>query len=241
MKSGHGQRGNSWRGIFVFALRSLRKSPGFGIVAVMTLALGIGANTAIFDIMDAVLLRPLLYPQPERLLRIWQSQPKMSERRLGTAPPEFVACRNRSRAFSSVAGYQRRSFDLTTDHEPEQIPVCQATAGLFSTLGVSPLIGRTFTAKNFLPLQSSLAGNRQIGLVIDGRPPDEFHWADNALVSSEYFRVMGIPLLTGRTFSNSDTRRRQQWRLSTRAWPGNTGRTRIPWEKGLNGAAGIRV
>jgi putative ABC transport system permease protein len=136
---------------FVYALRGIRKSPGFTAVAILTLALGIGANTAIFSVMDAVLLRPLPYPQPERLARLWQSEPKMSERRLGTAPPEFAEYRDRTRAFSSIAGYQKTSFDVTTSQQAEQIPACQATASLFSTLGISPLFGRTFTTQEELP------------------------------------------------------------------------------------------
>jgi putative ABC transport system permease protein len=136
---------------FFYSLRSIRKTPGSAAVAILTLALGIGANTAIFSIMDAVLLRPLPYPQPERLVRIWQSEPKMSERRLGTAPPEFVAYRDRTRAFSSIAGYQAASFDVTNYSQPEHVPACQATASLFSTLGISPLMGRTFTAQEELP------------------------------------------------------------------------------------------
>ncbi|MGI9071476.1 MAG: ADOP family duplicated permease [Bryobacteraceae bacterium] len=136
---------------FVYALRSLRKSPGFAAIAILTLALGIGANTAIFSIEDAVLLRPLPYPEPERLARIWQSEPKMSERRLGTAPPEFAAYRDRTRAFSSLAGYQEASFDVTNPDHAEQISACQATAGLFSTLGISPLLGRTYTRQEELP------------------------------------------------------------------------------------------
>src|SRR6266702_2774042 len=107
---------------FLYSFRSIRKTPGFAAVAILTLALGIGANTAIFSIMDAVLLRPLPYPQPERLVRIWQSEPKMSERRLGTAPPEFVAYRDRTRAFSSIAGYQAGSFDVTNYNQPEHVP-----------------------------------------------------------------------------------------------------------------------
>src|SRR5438067_13363721 len=105
-----------------FAFRLFRKNPGFVAVAVLTLALGIGANTAIFSITDAVLLRPLPYPDAKRLIRVWQSEPKMGAGRLGAAPPEFVAYRDRTRAFSSIAGYQRESFDVTGSGGAEHIP-----------------------------------------------------------------------------------------------------------------------
>ncbi|HEX4228423.1 MAG TPA: ABC transporter permease [Bryobacteraceae bacterium] len=130
--------------------RLLRKNPGFAAVAIVTLAIGIGANTAIFSVMDAVLLRPLPYPDSNRLIRIWQGLPKMGEGHLGAAPPEFIAYRDRTRAFSSVAGYQPDSFDLTNEGEPEQISGYDATANLFPALQVQPLIGRTFTAQEEL-------------------------------------------------------------------------------------------
>jgi predicted permease len=134
-----------------YGFRTLRRSPGFTAVAVLTLALGIGANTAIFSITDAVLLRPLPYPDAKRLIRVWQSEPKMAEGRLGAAPPEFAAYRDRTRAFGSVAGYQRAGFDLTGGAEAESLPGCRATASLFLTLGIRPLAGRTFTAREELP------------------------------------------------------------------------------------------
>ncbi len=131
---------------FAYAFRATRKHPGLAITAIVTLALGIGANTAIFSIMDAVLFRPLPYPAAGQLFRIWQSEPRLSQRHLGTAPPEFAAYRDRTRAFSSVAGYQPASFDITNSDAPEHITAGRATADLFPTLGVRPLIGRTFTA-----------------------------------------------------------------------------------------------
>lgn len=140
-----------------FALRLFRKSPGFAVIAILTLAVGIGANTAIFSITDAVLLRPLPYPQANRLVRIWQNEPKMGELHLGTAPPEFAAYRDRTRAFSTVAGFQRASFDLTTGPEPEHIPACLTSASLFRTLGVAPLLGRTFTASEELTGSAKVA------------------------------------------------------------------------------------
>src|SRR5579883_396344 len=130
--------------------RLLRKNPSFAAVAIFTLAIGIGATTAIFSVMDAVLLRPLPYPDSNRLIRIWQSEPRMGEGHLGAAPPEFTAYRDRTRAFSSVAGYQPDSFDLTSQEEPEHISGYRATASLFPTLGVQPLLGRTFTSKEEL-------------------------------------------------------------------------------------------
>lgn len=131
--------------------RLLRKNPGFAAVAIFTLAIGIGANTAIFSVMDAVLLRPLPYPDSNRLIRIWQNEPRMGEGHLGAAPPEFTAYRDRTRAFSSVAGYQPDSFDLTNEGEPEHISGYRATASLFLTLGVQPLIGHTFSVQEELP------------------------------------------------------------------------------------------
>jgi|SRR5579871_152803 len=133
------------------ALRGIRKSPGWAGIAIVTLALGIGANSAIFSILDAVLLRPLPYPHPERLFRIWQSQPKMGQGRLATAPPEFAAYRDRTRVFASLSGYQPASYDVTGEQEPQHITASRATASLFPTLGIPPLLGRTFTAQDEFP------------------------------------------------------------------------------------------
>jgi hypothetical protein len=104
-----------------FSFRLLRKTPGFTAVAILTLAIGIGANTAIFSVLDAVLLRRLPYPEAGRLMRIWQSEPRMGKGHLGAAPPEFAAYRDRTRAFSSVAGYQPESFDVTGEGAPEHV------------------------------------------------------------------------------------------------------------------------
>lgn len=127
-----------------YAFRQLRKTPGFATVAILTLAIGIGANTAIFSVTDAVLLRPLPYPDSKRLVRVWQSEPRMGEGHLGAAPPEFEAYRDRTRVFSSVAGYQPESFDLTGDSQPEHLSAYRTSASLFPTLGVQPLLGRAF-------------------------------------------------------------------------------------------------
>ncbi|MGH9662966.1 MAG: ABC transporter permease, partial [Bryobacteraceae bacterium] len=153
---GWGALERSWRD-FRHALRGLRANPGFTCVAALTLAIGIGANTAIFSVTDAALLRPLPYPDAGRLVRIWQSEPRMGEGHLGGAPPEFLAYRGRTRAFSEVAGYEREGFDLTGDGEPEHLSACRTTASLFSVLGIPPLIGRTFTPEEERPGAAQVA------------------------------------------------------------------------------------
>jgi predicted permease len=131
----------------LYAFRSIRKSPGFSAIAVSTLALGIGANTAIFSFTDAVLLRPLPYAAPGQLVRVWQNDAKMGLGRLGTAPPEFASYRDRTRVFTSLAGYQQDGFDLTGAGDAEHVSACRATASLFGTLGVAPLMGRGFNER----------------------------------------------------------------------------------------------
>lgn len=128
-----------------FAWRTLWKSRAFAAAAVSILTAAIGANTAVFSIVNAVLLKPLPYRNPEQLVRIRQTLPRMSEMQLGTAPPEFVSYRDRTRVFSSVAGYQDASFDVTGLPEPEHISAAKVTASLFDTLSVHPYIGRAFT------------------------------------------------------------------------------------------------
>jgi hypothetical protein len=122
------------------ALRVLRRSPGFTAVAVLTLALGIGANTAVFSIINAVLLAELPYADPARLITLTQSFPAIGEAHMGVSPPEYLDYRDRARVFASIAGYSRTTLDVTGDGESEPIDAVQATGSLFATLGVSPQI-----------------------------------------------------------------------------------------------------
>jgi len=117
------------------ALRGLRRAPGFAAVAVLTLALGIGANSAIFSVVNAVLLRPLPYQEPDRLVRVsdW-----------GYTGGEFVRLRELSRSFQQVAAFVSASHGLSGDGEPERLDGAVASANLFATLGASTLLGRAF-------------------------------------------------------------------------------------------------
>ena len=128
-----------------YAFRTARKNPGFASIAVATFALGIGVNTAVFSIVNAVLLKKPPYVEPERLVTLHQKFPKQGDLSLNTSPAEFLDYRDRSRAFSAVAGYEDAVFDLTGDGEPTRISALRGTNTLFSTLGVSPFAGRTFT------------------------------------------------------------------------------------------------
>jgi len=122
-----------------YGIRMLRKNPGFAAVAVLTLALGIGASTAIFTVINAVMLRPLPYAHPERLAMLWPQQPMVS-----VSKAEFAEFRKQSRSFETVAVFTGWSFTITGKGEPEELPGARATTSLFATLGVRPLLGRTF-------------------------------------------------------------------------------------------------
>ncbi len=125
-----------------YAARMLRRTPGFTAVAILTLALGIGANSAIFTVVHAVLLRPLPYPEPDRLIGIVQ-QHTSSGPEFATWP-DFADWRDRSSSVNRIGGAWTRAFNLTGIEEPERLSGAAVTATLFATLGVAPHLGATF-------------------------------------------------------------------------------------------------
>jgi putative ABC transport system permease protein len=127
---------------FRFAFRQLRKSPGFTLAAVLTLALGIGANTTMFTVVNAVLLRPLPYPQPDRLVGILEATRQQSPSVV--AYPDFLDWQQQTNVFAEMAAYQLAAFNLTGADEPERVRGMRITANLFRTLGVKPALGRDF-------------------------------------------------------------------------------------------------
>jgi predicted permease len=132
-----------------YALRGLRQRPGFTLVAVLTLALGIGANTAIFSVVNGVLLRPLPYERPERLAMIWghRNQQPLAE----LSVPEYWDLRERTHAFAVMAAFADGNINLTGAGTPERIRAGYFTANTMAVLGVAPAIGRGFTAEEDLP------------------------------------------------------------------------------------------
>jgi putative ABC transport system permease protein len=127
-----------------FGARMLLKQPGFTLIAVITLALGIGANTAIFSVVNAVLLRPLPYQNPEQLAMVWGKLPTHVSGNIGASAPEFADYRDQNLVFSSVAAYTSTSFNLSGVGEPERIVGTTVSASLFPLLDVQPALGRAF-------------------------------------------------------------------------------------------------
>jgi putative ABC transport system permease protein len=125
-----------------FAVRMVRRSPGFTVVAVLTLALGIGANTAIFSLVQAVLLRPLPFPQPDRLVSVWELRPSSREAKLPVSGHEYVAWSEQSRSFEALAMYTSNLSTITGGGEPETITVGVVSANFFAVLGAPPALGR---------------------------------------------------------------------------------------------------
>src|SRR5262249_53443507 len=127
-----------------YGVRMLRKNPGFAFVAVLTLALGIGANTAIFSVVNAVLLRPLPYHDPDRL--VTASPYRRATDGYTILSPTFLNWRAQWQSFEQMTAYTTATSDLTGGGEPERLTAGLVSAELFSTLGVPPALGRGFTA-----------------------------------------------------------------------------------------------
>jgi predicted permease len=124
-----------------YALRGMRRQPAFTAVVLATLALGIGANVSIFTIVNGVMLRPLPFDTPERIVQIVHTAPTSS-----VSEPEFMDYRRDSRAFTQLAAFTTTSASITGGQEPERVDVARVSDGFFSILGVPPRIGRAFTA-----------------------------------------------------------------------------------------------
>ncbi len=129
-----------------YAWRTLRKSPAFAITAIGALALGIGANVAIFSMVDALLIRQLPLGDPDRLVMVWEDDSFIGFPRDTPAPANFADWKERNHVFTDMGALQGVIFAITGDGQPEQVEGNPITANLFPVLGVSPILGR-----NILP------------------------------------------------------------------------------------------
>src|SRR5258708_7248862 len=134
-----------------FAIRMLHKSPGFTAVAVLTLALGIGANTAIFSVVRAVILRPLPYANPEQLFLASEAEPEEGISGRGMSYPAFTELRNDNHVFSAIAGFGGHALVLTGHGEPSEVSTVVVTSDFFSVLAAEPLLGRLFLSEDGQP------------------------------------------------------------------------------------------
>jgi putative ABC transport system permease protein len=140
-----------------FALRTLRKNPGFAVVVLLTLALGIGANAAIFSVVDAVVLRPLPYRDADRLVVVWGNLHRPGVEEIPGSAGEYVDYRDGSRVLEQVAAYDTVGFNLTGGAAPERVEGAVVTASLFPLLGAGAEIGRTFATAEEQPGRGQVA------------------------------------------------------------------------------------
>ena len=174
-----------------YAIRRLLHQPGFTLIVVLTLALGIGANTAIFSLVNAVLLRPLPYAQPERLVTLDHFYPSLNNLEAGFAVPSYRDIRERTRIFETFAVMTRWNANLTGNGEPEKLNGAVATAEFFRVFGVAPAVGRTFASKE------DQAGREHVVVLSHGLWTRRFG-GDRAIVgrkiilSGEPYDVIGV-------------------------------------------------
>jgi putative ABC transport system permease protein len=169
-----------------FAFRTLRKNPGFTFAAVLALGLGVGANSAMFSVIDGVLLRPLPFPQPERIVNVWETNLKRNFPKFPVAPGNYYDWKAQNHVFADIGAYQQNTFNLASnENEPERYLGAICDGGFFAALGISPVLGRVFTDDEDQPGRDGVVilGNgiwkqrfggdpKIIGqnLILDGRP-----------------------------------------------------------------------
>ena len=172
-----------------FAIRLMLKSPGFSLLAIITLALGIGPNAAIFSIVNAVLLRPLPYSDAERLVAVYCSS--ADNPHFGSSPPDFRLLREQNKTFDSLSAFYTSAFNLAGDTQPERLLGLTVTAEYFKTYAVQPLMGRTFAPED------EQWGHHRVVLLSEGLWRNRFH-ADPQIVgqtlrlNGDQYSVVGV-------------------------------------------------
>jgi putative ABC transport system permease protein len=188
-----------------YAVRSLRTSPGFTLVAAITLALGVGANTAIFSVVNTVMLRPLPFAEPDRLIRIWESNIERGRPTFAVSHPNFLDFRAQASSVQSMAATNNAGFTLTpASGDAEVIQGLSVTATFLPTLRVTPALGRNFTAEEDRP-----GGNTQVVLMSDGLWKRAFGSDPNVIgrsitLNSQPFTVIGVLPSTFQWGRNTD-------------------------------------
>src|SRR5947199_9680721 len=139
-----------------YAVRMLLKNPGFTLVAALALALGIGANTAIFSVVNAVMIRPLSYRDASRLVMVWEDNRNRGKHQNVVSPANFLDWKEQSDAFEDMAALYDTLFNLTGMDDPEEIPGQRVTLNMFDLLGAQAMLGRTFEPDETQPERESV-------------------------------------------------------------------------------------
>ncbi len=207
-----------------FGFRMIRKSPGFAAVAILTLALGIGANTAIFSFVDGVLLKPLPYPHPEEILEVWEKPPGYD--RNGISTMNFLDWKNQNTVFTAMAAETGGSVTLSGGQEPVQLRGSRVSAPYFEIFGINPILGRTFAHDEDQPgkdqvvvlshriWETRFASDRHIigrKLILDNRPCTVIGVLPGGTRFDRWYQDIWTPL----AFAPQDMTRDFHW---MRAW-----------------------
>ncbi|MEW6209483.1 MAG: ABC transporter permease [Acidobacteriota bacterium] len=174
-----------------YAVRMMLKKPGFAFVAVTVLALGIGANTSIFSVVNSVLLRPLPYENPDQLVVIKSTLPTRGITDSGISTPDFREWRNRNTTFQQMAAFSTTSYNLSGSGEPERVSGARVSSNLFSLLGIAPALGRAFTS------EEETFGNHRVALISHALWQRRFA-ADRSVIdqsvtiNGEHFTIIGV-------------------------------------------------
>lgn len=176
---------------FIYALRTFRRMPTFTIVAMITLAIGIGATSAMFTLVNSILLRPLPYPESGRLVRVIQSYPEIGLDTWGLNQQNIALYRDRSTDFTAFAGYQGGSVTIRGSNEPQRLPIARVTSEFFRVIGVGPALGRPFTAEEDTP------GRNTVVILSHGTWQTRFGANPSILgttmeVDGQPFRIIGV-------------------------------------------------
>jgi predicted permease len=190
---------NFWQDVR-YGLRVLLKSPGFTAIAVLTLALGIGANTALFSVVNGVLLSPLPYPEPDRLVAVYANSPSFDESSISY--PNFLDWHKDNHSFSALGAFRPDDYNLTGAGEPERLHGHQISAEFFSALGISPILGRDILA------EEDQAGGTPVVLIGDGLWKRKFGLSRDVLgksitLNGKVYTIVGVA--TSRISGLSDT------------------------------------
>jgi putative ABC transport system permease protein len=185
---------------FKHALRALRLEPGFAATVIATLAIGIGSCTAVFSIINSLLLAPLPYPDPDRLVMVWETDADDPTDQFVVAQPVYEDWRRETRTLESIGIFEYRTFNVASETEPEQVSAVRASASLFTVLGVPPALGRVFTA------EEDAAGHK-VAVISDGVWRTHLGGSTAALgrslrLNGETYAVIGV-MPRGFTFPRS--------------------------------------